>query len=428
MPNSPTSIESPARQDAHVRRLERLLEASRLLNSTLELHEITQIVLRIVQEEVPMDRCTLFVVDRNQNLLRSFYAQGVGKFEITLPIGQGLAGTVAATGETLDIADVYEDCRFEANFDDHLEYRTKDAVCMPVFNCDATLIGVLQLLNRQRPLQAEDKEFLSSICTYIGLALNNAWIHRELQESRNLEQEMQAIRETLAQSEKRSAVSELVTGIIHEMRNPLSIALGQCALLKESSGEEAPSVERISKIETSINAALKVAKNFLSFAREGAKDHVPADINTIINQTVDLTAYDLRTNNISVVRELQTVPLVRLDPGNIQQVLLNLLRNAQQAARGTNGNHGTVLIRTWFDQARSAVQIAVTDDGAGIPEEIQARIFEPFFTTRERGAGTGLGLAVSKRIIEQHRGTLSFKSKPGEGTTFQIELPARSTQ
>ena len=149
----------------YVRRLERLLEASRLLNSTLELNELTRIVLRIVQDEVPVDRCTLFVVDRKHNLLRSFIAQGVDKFEIKLPVGQGLAGSGAQSGEALDISDAYEDDRFDSNFDDHLGYRTKDVLCLPVFNCQGVLIGVLQLLNRQRPLNEEDKKFLGTICT-----------------------------------------------------------------------------------------------------------------------------------------------------------------------------------------------------------------------------------------------------------------------
>src|SRR5438552_3710735 len=161
----------------HVRRLERLLEASRLLNSTLELTELTEIVLRIVKDEVPVDRCTLFVIDRQRQALRSFVAQGVDEAEITLPIGQGLAGTVAATGEVLDVSDVYHDQRFQPRFDQKLRYRTKDALCMPILNCEGNLIGVLQLLNRRRSLTHGDREFLSSMCTYIGLAVHNAWIH-----------------------------------------------------------------------------------------------------------------------------------------------------------------------------------------------------------------------------------------------------------
>ena len=166
----------------HVRRFKRLLEAIRLLHSTLELTQLTQIVLRIVRDVVPVDRCTLFVVDHKLKLLRSFIAQGVDEFEIRLPIGQGLAGTVAVTGVPLDVTDVRKNERFRADFDDRLAYRTKDVFCLPVFNNEGTVTGVLELLNRSQPLSGEDKEFLSDMCTYLGMALHNAWIHRELLE------------------------------------------------------------------------------------------------------------------------------------------------------------------------------------------------------------------------------------------------------
>ena len=169
----------------HVRRLKRLLETSRLLHSTLELPELTKIVLRIVRDIVTVDRCTLFVVDHKEKLLRSFIAQGVDEFEIRLPIGYGLAGTVAGTGMPLDVTDVHKDRRFQADFDERLAYTTKDVFCLPIFNREGIIIGVLELLNRAKPLLAEDKEFLSDMCSYLGVALNNAWIHRELVQTRD---------------------------------------------------------------------------------------------------------------------------------------------------------------------------------------------------------------------------------------------------
>jgi signal transduction histidine kinase len=406
----------------YVRRLERLLEASRLLNSTLELGELTEIVLRIVQDEVPVDRCTLYVLDRRQKMLRSFVAQGIDESEITLAIGQGLAGTVAQTGQALDVDDAYEDERFRPAYDNRLGYRTKDVYAMPIFNRGGNLIGVLQLLNRRQPLDDGDKGFLSSICTYIGLALQNAWVHRELNEARKFEQELTIVRTRLAEAEKRSELSELVTGIIHEMRNPLSVAVGQSNLLREQPDLPAGLISRVLKIEESIMRAVKIAQNFLNFARQGESDAVPSDINSVITQTVDLVSYDLRLSSIKVVMDLENLPLVTVDPGGIQQVLLNLLRNAQHALCNEQ-RAGTLTVRSIYDRSRSTVRIEMTDDGPGIPESAQGRVFEPFFTTKGKGIGTGLGLTVSKRIMEQHQGTLSFQSTPGVGTTFTLELP-----
>jgi signal transduction histidine kinase len=408
-------------RSTYVRRLERLLEASRLLNSTLELTELTEIVLRIVTDEVPVDRCTLFVVDRQRKTLRSFIAQGVAQTEINLPFGQGLAGTVAATGQTLDIQDAYKDNRFQPRFDQELGYRTKDIFCMPILNCHGDSVGVLELLNRRRPLNQGDREFLSSMCTYIDLALQNAWIHHELQESRNLEHDLRLMSDRLARAEKLCELNELVSGIVHEMRNPLTIALGQCELLSDQHGEGSEIVTRTDKIKKSINQALKVAQNFLNFARPAGRDCTPTDVNALIRQTADLLAYDFRRHGITFALDLQPAPYVTIDPASFQQVLLNLLRNAQQVTV-ESGEHGRVSVRSSYDQENGLIRVEVSDNGPGIPAEAQSQIFDPFFTTKPRGSGTGLGLTVSRRIIEQHHGKLWFESRPRSGTTFVIEL------
>jgi signal transduction histidine kinase len=359
-------------------------------------------------------------------MLRSFIAQGVDESEIALPVGQGLAGAVAATGKPLDIDDAYEDERFRAAFDSDLGYRTKDVYAMPVFNRTDNLIGVLQLLNRKRPLLSGDKEFLSSICTYIGLALQNAWVHRELAESRRFEQELTVVRDRLADAEKHSELNELVTGIIHEMRNPLSVAIGQSNLLRDQPELPASLAGRVKKIEDSIGRAVKIAQNFLNYARQGETERAPADLNNIISQTIDLVSYDLRISGVTLMLDVEQLPMVTVNAASIQQVLLNVLRNAQHAlAEQKQG--GKLSVRTVYDGKNRSVRIELTDDGPGIPEDMQTRVFEPFFTTKPRGVGTGLGLAVSKRIMEQHRGTLSFKSVPGSGTTFILELPVEET-
>jgi two-component system NtrC family sensor kinase len=291
-----------------------------------------------------------------------------------------------------------------------------------VFNRVGNLIGVLQLLNRKKALHDADKEFLASICTYIGLALQNAWDHRELIEARKMEQELVVVRNRLAEAQKLSELSELVTGIIHEMRNPLSVAIGQSNLLREQAELPETLKPRVQKIEESITRAVKIAQNFLNFARHGESQPVPTDINNLVTQTVDLVSYDIRMAGIQLSVELQQIPNVNADGGAIQQVLLNLLRNAQHALveRKTGGK---LCVRTAHSPEEGKVRIELSDDGPGIPDSVQERIFEPFFTTKPKGVGTGLGLAVSRRIMQQHRGSLTFESAPGRGTTFRIELP-----
>src|SRR3989449_1262458 len=133
-----------------IERLHRILEAAKLLNSTLDLAELTAIILRIVRDEVGTARGTVFVLDRQRRILRSLVAQDVEGKEIVLPLGRGIAGTVGATGETINIPDAYSDSRFDRSFDTVLGYHTRDIYCMPIVNRMGDIVGVLELLNRTR--------------------------------------------------------------------------------------------------------------------------------------------------------------------------------------------------------------------------------------------------------------------------------------
>lgn len=179
----------------NVGRLRRILEAVKLLNSTINLAELTSIILRIVREEVGVDRASVFVVDGEHNQLRSVVAQGVEDAEIRVRIGDGIAGAVAATGEIIDIPDAYADSRFNRTFDASLQYRTRDIFCMPIVNRDGQIVGVLELLNRAAEFHEDDMEFLRDVSVHIGLALENAWFHSQLIEKKKIEQELVLARE-----------------------------------------------------------------------------------------------------------------------------------------------------------------------------------------------------------------------------------------
>ena len=178
-----------------IERLHRILEAAKLLNSTLDLAELTTIILRIIREEVGTERGTVFVMQRGQRRIRSLVAQGVEGEDIVVPVGKGIAGTVASTGETINIPEAYNDPRFDPSFDELLGYRTNDIYCMPIVNRIGEIVGVLELLNRTRPLTEEDEEFLAGVSVHVGLALENAQLHREIVEKRKMEQELVLARE-----------------------------------------------------------------------------------------------------------------------------------------------------------------------------------------------------------------------------------------
>jgi serine phosphatase RsbU (regulator of sigma subunit) len=186
---------SPFDASNNVSRLRRVLEAAKLLNSTIDIVELTGIILKMVRDEVGIDRGTVFIVDQERQELRSIVAQDVEGTGIRLPFGSGIAGAVASTGEIIDLADAYTDGRFNPQIDAALNYVTRDIFCMPVVNREGRITGVLELLNRKAPFTEDDREFLANVSVHIGLALENAWLHRQLLEKRKMEQDLLLARE-----------------------------------------------------------------------------------------------------------------------------------------------------------------------------------------------------------------------------------------
>jgi CheY-like chemotaxis protein len=148
------------------------------------------------------------------------------------------------------------------------------------------------------------------------------------------------------------------------------------------------------------------------------------DLNAVVRETLALRAYDQRVSNVATIEALAAgLPQVFADPHQIQQVLLNLVINAEQAMLSAHGR-GSLIVRTWHDMDRDVVVLEVSDDGPGVPDEVQTKIFDPFFTTKEVGKGTGLGLTVAYAIVQEHGGEIRVRSEPGTGATFTVEIPA----
>ena len=175
-------------------RLHRIVEATKLLNSTLDLAELTEIILQIVRDGVGIERGTVWVMTPDGQHLRSLVAQEVD-VEIEVKVGSGIAGMVAETGEVIDILDAYKDPRFDRNVDAQLGFKTRDIYCMPVQNRKGGTVGVLQLLNRSRTLTKSDEDFLSGISVHIGLAVENASMHQQILEKKKIEQQLELARE-----------------------------------------------------------------------------------------------------------------------------------------------------------------------------------------------------------------------------------------
>ena len=232
--------------------------------------------------------------------------------------------------------------------------------------------------------------------------------------------DLKSARRSLQVTEKLSAMGELVSGVAHELNNPLTGVLGYAQLLMggATDARQRKSVERI--FESALRCQ-KIVQNLLAFARRYPSEKRYLGLNGIIEKTLDLKAYQMRVNNLKVAKNLDPlIPKTMLDFNQMQQVLLNLITNAEHAIASHRGQ-GTLSLST---SARDGmIRLEVRDDGPGMPPEVLARIFDPFFTTKEVGEGAGLGLSVSYGIVKDHGGRIWADSRAGEGTSILIELP-----
>jgi signal transduction histidine kinase len=230
------------------------------------------------------------------------------------------------------------------------------------------------------------------------------------------------VQERLLQSEKMSSVGQLVSGVAHELNNPLTGIMGFAQLLLLKDLDE-PMRRQVETIYAEAERASKIVQNLLTFARRRKTQKEPSNLNTLVERVLELRNYDLRVRNIETELDLDpALPETMVDANQIQQVFLNIIINAEQAMRGDgDGAEGTLRIRSSADERN--VIVAFRDTGPGMSAETLRRIFDPFFTTKEAGDGTGLGLTISYGIIEDHGGRIWAESGPGRGTTFLIELP-----
>ncbi|TJW02474.1 MAG: PAS domain S-box protein [Mesorhizobium sp.] len=254
---------------------------------------------------------------------------------------------------------------------------------------------------------------------------------RNLTEVRRAHEEIIRQRDALHQSEKLAALGSLLAGVAHELNNPLSIVTGQALMLREAANSSPlrdadlhKIAERSVKIEAAAERCARIVRTFLAMARQRAGERREVDLSTLVDGAIDLLSYGLKTGGIELAKDLQPgLPRVWADGDQIHQVLVNLILNAQQALEEISGPRRiTVAVR--HDPARSTVALTVSDNGPGVPEQIRNRIFDPFFTTKPQGVGTGIGLAVSRGLIEAQGGTLILqRSQLGRGASFLVEIP-----
>ncbi len=380
--------------------LARIVEASKIVNSTLDIDTLLDTILRVATQSTAADRGTLYLVDEQANELWSKVAQGKNMVEIRLPLGKGLAGYVAKTGETMNIADAYKDPRFNPEIDRKSGYRTKNVLCMPMRDKESKIVGVFQLLNkRDGPFGREDEAFIEALSVHAAIAVENARLAREM-----------------VHTERLSAVGRMASTIIHDIKNPMATLRMYAQVIKRKTGDSESS-QLADEIIRQVDRFVSMTQEILDFSRGVSEVHLErVELSDVMDSLLAFIEKDLLKRDIAIVHEYAYTGPVLLDLDKVSRAFYNLAGNAADAM----DKGGTLTIRT--KQQDASVVFEFADTGGGIPEEIRHRVFEPFFTSGKRH-GTGLGLAIVKKIVDDHNGRVELESEPGQGTTFRLFFP-----
>jgi len=230
--------------------------------------------------------------------------------------------------------------------------------------------------------------------------------------------ELQEMQDSLIRSEKMASLGKMAAGVAHEINNPLTSILLNTHLMLEKVEKNSRLSENLNLIAEETSRCSEIVRGLLEFSRQNPPEKNFADVNEIINTTLGILENQVAFQNIKIIKKLSlNLPQIQLDINKMKQVFWNLMINAAEAM----SEGGTLTIASRISENKKNIEIEFTDTGMGIPKEYINKLFDPFFTTK--GGGTGLGLAVSYGIIEQHKGKIEVRSKEYKGSTFIISLP-----
>jgi signal transduction histidine kinase len=401
-------------------------ELSHALIANFDLPRLLDLIVTTAMEVTDAERGSVMLLDTEENVLTIKAAKGMDEEVVKktrLRLGEGIAGRVAFTGKPLLLTrdEPEKQLRSVRKRDDEIN----SAISVPL-RIEDRIVGTLNVSETSRASQfrEEDMRALTLFADQAALALEKAQLYRDSQ--RQLEKllsvldELSRTQAQLIHSEKLASLGVLAGGVAHEINNPLMVILGRTELLlmdQDVSEEIKPNLQTICN-ETERIA--RIVENLLAFSRRSRQEKIEkVDVNEALERTLMLTQHQLTVANVKLNKELEAnLPQVDAAAGQLQQVFMNLIINAGHAMP----EGGELTVRTGAIP-EDRIFIEITDTGCGIPPESINRIFDPFFTTKEEGKGTGLGLAVSRNIVENHGGDIGVRSAVGLGTTFRVILP-----
>ncbi len=388
-----------------------MTQLSEVISSTMDPEEIASTLRALSKQVADIKDCNVYLLNKERNKLVPFLTSAIENLDqiINQQLEEGIVDWVLDEKKTVIIPDLSQ----LTPSDNPLNF-----VIVPLIVRTIGIgVFVLYTEKNQEEFTNHDLQLLSILANSAAVGVENWRTYHELVQA---QEDIKASQAQMIQSSKLAAVGEMAGAVIHEIKNPVQILLGQIELYKRG-------IQMDGWLETmaqQVERLVKMTRRLLDFTR-AVPDDFPLELvqmNIALNEVIDIVRHQFRTGKVDLVVELDTtLPQIYGNQQYLQQVFLNLIMNARDAMP----NGGRLLIHT--EAVNGFVRINFSDTGEGIPKENLEKIFQAFYTTKEKGKGTGLGLSVSHRIIKQHEGTISVESQVGIGTTFSIAIPIRRT-
>ena len=388
------------------------------LTESLDLSDSLHRTLRQMAELFSLDATSLYLFDQNGTQLRRIAAVGHrSEFSRRFPpvsVNPELMQHIKAVHATflsaqgLSLPPIFRDVQ--------LREAIVDAYVVVLWSKDRVIGGLVVGSRAPREFSAADVNLLIAVGSQFSSAIERSILYEE---TRLAYENLRRTQEQLLHSEKLAAVGQLISGVAHELNNPLTAILGYSQLLTSSGQMGQQGIEYADKLYKQAQRTHRIVQNLLSFARQHKPERVPVQINQTLEETLALRDYDLRMHNVRIHLDLaENFPVTSADPHQLQQVFLNMMNNAVDAIL-EHSTEGDIWVRTALNGDRLCIEI--TDSGPGVKDA--SRVFDPFYTTKPVGKGTGLGLSICYGIITEHGGTIRVRNIPSRGASFTVELP-----
>ena len=394
------------------------------------LKDVLEHIAVVVEEQAPGARCSILLLDKDGSTLRhgaapslpAAYNHAVDGISIGPDVGSW--GRAAFTGAEVSVSDIATDPLWENYRDLALVYGLQACFSSPITNAEGKTLGTFALYY-DHPTEPPSRhlEVVRLFTHLAGIA-----VERRVAEEHGAELENQ-----LRQSQKMQAMGQLAGGIAHDFNNILSVIRNYAVFVRDEFSPNNPAREDVEEIVQASDRARDLVRQLLTFSRKDMANPQVLDLNDVVTDAQRLFRRTIRENVSLSVELAPGHPSTKIDPGQLDQILLNLVVNARDAMP----DGGSLIISTGYEtidatvnrlhpnlESGRYVSLSVTDTGLGMTDDVKARIFEPFFTTKGPGEGTGLGLAMIYGIVDAAGGHVAVESTPGRGSTFTLYLPA----